>query len=278
MGHKVDMTEVEQFSEELEKASSNLDTQLNEVKKSIEAITNMKSFSGKAADSAKQYFTGVHLTLIESLGNLFEDMQENVEQHKKTFGIEVDTQDSAVIRSQYLQEIEEDMKEVYEELEDEDETIHDTIDGVTDISSAESPDFSDVNEWKNNSIKKLQEVDEDLDSFTGTGDEVDVDEIIQQIESVIDNAKTHKGQSRFSKFFGASTIKELDQLKAYNKLKGSNSDELIEELSDKLMNEEKLSSEEKEILFQHFQDELTDEDHKHMDELASKIEDEDKKR
>src|SRR5699024_11709823 len=146
--------------EELEKASSNLDTQLNEVKKSIDAITNMKSFSAKAADSAKQYFTGVHLTLIEYLGNLFEDMQQNVEQHKKTFGIEVDTQDSAVIRSQYLQEIEEDMKEVYEELEDEDETIHDTIDGVTDISSAESPDFSDVNEWKNNSIRSEEHTSE----------------------------------------------------------------------------------------------------------------------
>src|SRR5699024_5744543 len=65
-----------------------------------------------------------------------------------------------------------------------------------------------------------------------------------------------------------------DQLKAYNKLKDPDSDELVEEITDKMIKGESLSPEEKEILFQHFQDELTDEDYKHMEELAIKIEDE----
>src|SRR5699024_206418 len=126
--------------------------------------------------------------------------QSNVEQHKKSFRVKVDANDNAIIESDYLLEVKEDIKEVYDKLEDEDETIHDTIQGITDISSATTPNFSDVNEWKNNSIEKIQEVDEDLDGFTSTGNEADVDEIMHQIEVVMESATANNGQSRFTDF------------------------------------------------------------------------------
>src|SRR5699024_2545322 len=118
--------------------------------------------------------------------------------------------------SDYLQDVREDINEVYEELENEDESIHETIEDVSDITSATSPDFSDVNEWKKKSVEKIKELDEDLASFTSTGDETDVKEIMNKIETVMNNAKTSEGKARFADFKGASDNSDLKKLQDYN--------------------------------------------------------------
>lgn len=260
MGKKVDIAEIEHFSDELKEATSNLHTQLKEVKSNIETVNGMNSFSGKAADAAKTYFTDVHLTLLESFGNLYEDLQTNVDQHMKTFRFNVDGNENAIIRSNYLKEIKKEMQKVYEKLTDEDENIYDTIQEVTDISSATAPSFTDVKEWKDNSIDKINEVNEDLTSFTSTGDEADVDEIMHQIEVVMESVQTNKGQSRFEKFVGASSMRELQKLHAYNVLRRPSGEAIVKELKEKMLNGETLNEEEREILYQYIQSELTAED------------------
>jgi len=65
-------------------------------------------------------------------------------------------------------------------------------------------------------IKKLTELDEDLSSFKGVGDETDVKEIMHQIETVMSNAKTSEGKARFADFEGASQGSELAKLQDYN--------------------------------------------------------------
>jgi len=108
----------------------------------------MRSFFGKAAKEAKQYFGELHLTILESFRDLFDDLEANLQQHIDKFGSDVDSSDSAIIKSSYLQEVKEDINEVSEDLEKQDEIIHDTIKEVSDISSATPPSFSDVDEWK----------------------------------------------------------------------------------------------------------------------------------
>src|SRR5699024_10419490 len=78
------------------------------------------------------------------------------------------------------------------------------------------PSFSDVDEWKKKAIKKLTELDEDLSSFNGVGDETDVKEVMHQIETVMSNAKTSEGKARFADFEGASQGSELAKLQGYN--------------------------------------------------------------
>src|SRR5699024_3043570 len=71
-------------------------------------------------------------------------------------------------------------------------------------------------EWKRNAVKKAKEVDEDLDTFTDIGDEHDVETVLSQIESVMEQAQTSKGSARFSDFKGASNMKDLEKLQGYN--------------------------------------------------------------
>ncbi len=87
----------------------------------------MDSFSGKAAKEAKVYFNELHLTVLESFRGLFDDLNENLVQHLKTFASEVDASESTVIESNYLQDVKEDINDIYESLQEHDESIYDTI-------------------------------------------------------------------------------------------------------------------------------------------------------
>ncbi len=176
----------------------------------------MGSFSGKATKEAKRYFGELHVTILESFRGLFADLEGNLRQHIKIFASDVDYSDSAIIKSNYLQEVKEDINEVFEDLKKQDEIIHDTIQEVSDISSSTPPSFSDVDEWKKKAIKKMIELDEDLAAFNGVGDETDVKAIMHQIETVMSNAKTSEGKARFADFEGASQGSELAKLQDYN--------------------------------------------------------------
>src|SRR5699024_12736833 len=135
---------------------------------------------------------------------IFKDMEENLQQHIKTIDSMLDSSYSTIIRSDYLQDVKEEINEIFETLQKQDEIISETIEDVSDISSATFPSFSEVDEWKKNAVKKINELDEDLDSFTGEDDEVDVQKVMQQIETVMKNAKASEGKARFTDFEGAS--------------------------------------------------------------------------
>src|SRR5699024_881948 len=105
VSNKVDIAEVEAFSNDLEEISSNVRSSLDKVQERIDAVNNMESFSGKAAKEAKGYFNELHLTLLESFRGLFDDLNENLKQHIKSFGTEVDASESAIIESNYLQDV-----------------------------------------------------------------------------------------------------------------------------------------------------------------------------
>lgn len=148
MANKVDISEVTDFQTDLQEASVNFRSQLDKVIEHIEAVNGMSSFSGKAAKEAKQYFSELHVTLLESFKGLFDDLEANLEQHLEEFQSEVDVSETAIIQSDYLQDIQEDVNELYEDLVTQDEAIHDTINEVSDISSATPPSFSDIDEYK----------------------------------------------------------------------------------------------------------------------------------
>src|SRR5699024_2167658 len=95
MANKVDISEVTDFSHDLQEASADFQSQLDKVKEGIEAVNGMSSFSGKTAKEAKQYFGELHITILESFGGLFDDLEENLQQHIDKFGSDINSNDSA---------------------------------------------------------------------------------------------------------------------------------------------------------------------------------------
>lgn len=259
MRHKVEIPEVQEFSDDLQGASEEIRTSLIKVKKSIESINGMSSFSGKAAKEAKQYFGELHVTILESFQGLFNDLEENLKQHIKTFGSEVDVSDTATIRSNYLQEVKADINEVFEDLTKQDEIIHDTITKVSDISSATPPTFSDVDEWEKKAVREINELDGDLSAFTSAGNEMNVKAIMNRIETAMENATTSEGKARFTNFEGVSLGSELAKLQDYNEDRREVRKEKAKSLADKLSDGGTLSYTEREILYQYIQNVVLDE-------------------
>src|SRR5699024_7928872 len=233
MGNKkVDMVEIHAFSDDLQQISLDMHSQLEKVIKSIDTIQGMSSFSGKAAKDAKRYFHELHVTVLIAFQGLFKDLEVNLRQHISTFESEVDDSESAIVTSHYLKEVREDIEETFEKLTSEDETIHDIISEVSDLTSATSPDFSDVNEWQKKAVKATKELEEDMSSFTSSGNETDVQAIMQQIERVMNKAKGSTGEAKFEGFEGVSSIKALRKLTDYNEEKENKRNKEIEEARD----------------------------------------------
>lgn len=237
---KVDMVEVHAFADDLQQITSDVQAQLSKVIKSIETIQGMASFSGKAAKDAKRYFNELHVTVLTAFQGLFEDLEANVQQHINTFEAEVDDSETAIITSHYLQEVREDIEGFFEKLTSEDDTIHDIISEVSDITSAKSPDFSDVNEWQKKAVKAMKELEEDISSFTNTGNETDVQKIMNQIETVMSKAKGNTGEACFEHFEGISSIDALGKLSTYNE---TNDIKVIQAMIPKMSKSERIKTE-----------------------------------
>ncbi|MEW9677815.1 T7SS effector LXG polymorphic toxin [Lentibacillus sp. L22] len=139
MGHKVDISEVIDFSDDLKTMSEDIQSSLDDVQESIDQINAMSTFSGKTAKEAKGYFNDLHKTILEAFNGLFTDLENNLKKHLDTFESNVDSSKLAIIQSNYLNDTAEDVNDDYQDLLDEHESIYDTISSVADISSATSP-------------------------------------------------------------------------------------------------------------------------------------------
>src|SRR5699024_12621009 len=95
--HKVDISEVDKYSNDFKEASEEIRSNLDKVTEHIDSINNMESFSGKAAKEAKGYFNEMHLTILESFRGLFDDLDENMKQQLQTFSIKVVSIDAIVL-------------------------------------------------------------------------------------------------------------------------------------------------------------------------------------
>src|SRR5690625_3720183 len=272
MGHKVDISEVIEFSDELKTASEDIKSSLRKVEENIEQINAMESFSGKAAKEAKGYFNDLHKTILESFNGLFTDLDNNLKKHLDEFGSSVDSSDSAIILNDYLKDTEEDVSDDYEELSENQDTINETIDNVADISSATAPSFSKVTSNAEEAVKVITDLEEKLDSFTSTGDTSQTKDLLHQIEVTMKNAKTNDGTARFTDYKGDSKNVGLAKLKDYNQGKMEERNEKAKLLANELMDGKTLNYEEREILYHYIQEELlNEEDNKHMDKVSSNI-------
>lgn len=96
------------------------------------------------------------------------------------------------------------------------EEVFEVVNSLSEIAGVATSKFSNLHEWKQNSVDKLQEVDDELKSFTKTGNKIVVNETMSQIESLMSLVRSHAGNARFESFKGALSIEALRKLIDYN--------------------------------------------------------------
>ncbi|GLO66106.1 T7SS effector LXG polymorphic toxin [Oceanobacillus kimchii] len=215
MAHKVDIDEVLELSHNLKEYTAKTEVNLNDIKQAIYKIQNMESFSGKAANNAKNYFSDIHLTLLDSFSKLFMKMNTDLEKHLSEFQSNVDASPATRMDSNYLLDTKESFETTYEKLEKESQSIADTINSVLDISNVSKPDFSPVTNDKQVSSKNIADLNEKLETYTTTEVDSDIEELLHHIKLTIDRADATKGESRFTNYVNTLDINGLPVLKEH---------------------------------------------------------------
>ena len=234
MGHKIDLSEVIDFSDEFKSKSEDIKNSLSKVEQNIEEICNMTTFSGETADQAKLYFRDLHLTVLTTFDGVFTDLYENLNKHIETFQSRVDESSRTIIESNYVIDTLEDVNEDYEALQTHHDSVISTISSISDISSATTPSFVAINNDKHSVINVGDNLQEDLDSFTTTGrsSNSQTEELLKEIKTTLNSAGAVSGSARFTDYNGNSTAISLTNLKEYNQANQQARQEEIENLDE----------------------------------------------
>lgn len=148
--------------------------------------------------------------MLTTFYNLFTDLNENLKQHIQFFQSDVDSSESALMKSDYLKDIESDVKDHYDDLLFEWERAGEIINNVSDISSAIKLSFYDVNVAKNEVVDRLTDLEENLDTFTSKekAELSEMEHILDNIERTINDARTVSGSARFTDYMVNGTDAE----------------------------------------------------------------------
>lgn len=218
MGHKVDISEVIEFSDDVKSSTADIKTSLNSISESIDRLNSLESFSGKTATNAKNYFNDLHKTILITFEHLFTDLDDSLRKHLELFKSRVDTSESAIIDSDYVKDLELDIKEYWKKLSLEQDTVRETIKSVSDITSAIHPNYYPPEADKSDVIKIITSLEDELNSFTSVGQEEisSIEDLLNQVATTIENTGTVEGEGRFTDYIGTSTTLGLSYLKDYN--------------------------------------------------------------
>ncbi len=219
LGHKVDISEVIDFSDEFKLTSEEIKDSLLKVELCIEEFCNMSSFSGETADQAKLYFIDFHLTVLTTFKGVLTDLFNKLNNHIETFQSRVDKSSRAIVQSHYLTDVMEDVNKGNRTLQAEHKVVSNIIRSVSDISSATTPSLSDIEQAHHSVVNKVEDLLEDLVSFTRINKNgvLQVGNILKEIETTLNHVGAVNGNARFTNYKGDSTTKGLATLKDYNK-------------------------------------------------------------
>lgn len=202
MSHKVDLAEVVDLSDQVTKASSELGVGLETVINNIDTIKDMQSFTGKAAKSAKSYLEDFHVTVSNSFQVLFNDLQSNLRDHIDTFNSKVDSSAQAIIQTEYLEQIRQEIDLEYQKLTGFRRGVENTLDDISDIISISAPTLYDAMDHYKTIMKTIDELDKNINSFTkkGKGHNNTTKELIHNIEVAFRKAKAATNKDSIGKF------------------------------------------------------------------------------
>ncbi|WP_062050955.1 T7SS effector LXG polymorphic toxin [Bacillus sp. JCM 19034] len=144
MSHKVKLTEVTQFADKQYDESMNILDGIEDINASIDQIIQMDTFQGETADQAKAYFNELHKAILQAFADLFTALSTTTDNHIDNFQANVDSDDSAIVESNYLEDQVTKMDEDYDQLSQVSKTISDIIQSVSDITNATAPSLTNV--------------------------------------------------------------------------------------------------------------------------------------
>lgn len=150
----VKMNEVTDFINNYKSESKSLLEKLLSSRSDTKSIVSMDSFEGKGASSVKNYLTNVHVKSSRSYQDILSQIEDSLTSSKNDFLSSVDNDESCIIKSNYVEELVDKVKNEKTSISNSIKTINSELNSISDISSVPKISMSDLN----NDYSKLKKI------------------------------------------------------------------------------------------------------------------------
>lgn len=131
---------------------------LDVLSKSIDDLTGSDRMEGESADSLKLYLSTVHNSIISSLSLLCSAHYSKFSTYYNDYIKNIDTELEFYIDSQELDTISSDIQNTYKSIENIDNEITSTLNGISDILTVKRQDLSSVKSTHNQVVKYIDDL------------------------------------------------------------------------------------------------------------------------
>lgn len=162
----VSMSEVHDMADSFSSSAASLKESLASFKNNANSIAGLQSFEGTGAAAVKGYLKDIHVETSSNYNDLLSSMGKKMKMSIELFHSTVDNDHSCIIKSEYVTQLQNEIKDAKDKVKDAVKSINSEISKISDISSASKIDASNLNNDYNQFKKITKEVLKNLSEFT----------------------------------------------------------------------------------------------------------------
>ena len=163
---KIDVSEVRVQKELLVISVNSIKEQLSVSRSRLSEVVSTDSLKGAVKDAINQKVTNYQIPLVDNYVNALDSIVSRYDGLVKLFQDTVsETDNSAIIKTEYLERIKQRMKDPIEGLKSSSSKTQNIYAGISDILTLTNPSLDNVNTSYNQAVKSLDDTIKNMEAF-----------------------------------------------------------------------------------------------------------------
>ena len=163
---KIDVTEVRVQKELFVISVNSIKEQLSVSRSRLSEVVSTDSLKGAVKDAINQKVTNYQIPLVDNYVNALDSIVSRYDELVKLFQDMVsETDNSAIIKTEYLERIKQRMKDPIEGLKSSSSKTQNIYAGISDILTLTNPSLDSVNTSYNQAVKSLDDTIKNMEAF-----------------------------------------------------------------------------------------------------------------
>ena len=163
---KIDVTEVRVQKELLVISVNSIKEQLSVSRSRLSEVVSTDSLKGTVKDAINQKVTNYQIPLVDNYVNALDSIVSRYDELVKLFqDMVAETDNSAIIKTEYLERIKQRMKDPIEGLKSSSSKTQNIYSGISDILTLTNPSLDNVNTSYNQAVKSLDDTIKNMEAF-----------------------------------------------------------------------------------------------------------------
>ena len=183
---KIDVSEVRVQKELLVISVNSIKEQLSVSRSRLSEVVSTDSLKGTVKDAINQKVTNYQIPLVDNYVNALDSIVSRYDELVKLFQDTVsETDNSAIIKTEYLERIKQRMKDPIEGLKSSSSKTKNIYAGISDILTLTNPSLDNVNTSYNQAVKSLDDTIKNMEAFNSVLLKTDTFDLIDMQNSEI---------------------------------------------------------------------------------------------